>query len=162
MRTFADTTGRAWQLALTIGAVKRVQGLLPGVNLADLTAGDPPLITRLDTDPIFLADVVYALVKPQADTAGLTDEQFAALMGGDALNAAREALKGELVDFFRSLRRPDVVQALEKQEMVLGAAIRAASARIDAISPESLLEQAQRSGRPSTRPPGSSESIPPG
>ncbi|MBU0717313.1 MAG: hypothetical protein KJ749_03615, partial [Planctomycetes bacterium] len=59
-----------------------VKGLLD-VNLLELEAGDPPLLTRLGTDVILLCDVIFALVKPQADTSGVTDEQFGAALGGE-------------------------------------------------------------------------------
>ena len=102
MKTFTDNAGRAWTLALTIGAAKRVKSLL-GVNLLELEAGDPPLLTRRGTDVILLCDAIFALVKPQADAAGVTDEQFAAAMGGDAILATcQTAFYEELVDFSAS------------------------------------------------------------
>ena len=67
MKTFTDSSGRTWTIAVTVDAIKRVEGLIKGVNLANLTSGDPPLLTRLETDVVLLCDVIFALVKPQAD-----------------------------------------------------------------------------------------------
>jgi len=106
MKTFTDTAGRTWTLALTIDAAKRVKGLLD-VNLLELEAGDPPLLTRIGTDVILLCDVIFALVKPQADASGVTDEQFAAALGGETILAAQTALYEELVGFFRGLGADD-------------------------------------------------------
>ena len=112
MKTFTDTAGRTWTIALTIDAAKRVKGLLD-VNLLELEAGDPPLLTKLGTDVILLCDVIFALVKPQADQQGVTDEQFGAALGGEAILAAQTALYEELVHFFRGLGRNDLAKAVK-------------------------------------------------
>lgn len=107
MHAFTDTTGRIWELSLTIGAAKRVKGLL-NVDLLDLSGGNPPLITRLHTDAMLLVDVIYAVLKPAADAAGITDEQFGESLGGDAAWNAYLAFTAELADFFRQFHRPDL------------------------------------------------------
>jgi len=107
MHTFTDTAGRCWELALTIGAAKRVKGLL-AVDLLDLSAGNPPLVTRLHTDVMLLVDVIWAVLKPEADARGVSDEQFVAALGGEAAWNAYLAFAGELEDFFRQFHRPDL------------------------------------------------------
>jgi len=107
MHSFTDTAGRTWELALTIGAAKRVKGLL-AVDLLDLSGGSPPLITRLHTDAMLLVDVIWAILKPAAAAAGVTDEQFGEALGGDAAWAAYQAFAAELEDFFRQFHRPDL------------------------------------------------------
>jgi len=159
MKTFDDNAGRTWTVAVTINAVKRVKGLLD-VDLTDLMDGDPPLLTRLDTDIVLLCDVIFALVKPQADEQGVTDEAFAEALGGDAIIAAHDALLEELADFFRSLRRTDVTKALEKQIAMVRAAVQAAEARIEAVDVDTEIERAFRSGDSSGNSPASSESTP--
>ena len=89
MKTFTDSAGRTWTVSLTIDAAKRVKGLLD-VNLLELEAGDPPLLTKLGTDVILLCDVIFALVKPQADAAGVSDEQFGAALGEIGRASCRE------------------------------------------------------------------------
>ena len=159
MKTFDDNAGRTWTVAVTINAVKRVKGLLD-VDLTDLMDGDPPLLTRLDTDIVLLCDVIFALVKPQADEQGVTDEQFAEALGGDAIIQAHDALLEELADFFRSLRRTDVTKALEKQIAMVRAAVQAAEARIEAVDVDTEIDRAFRSGDSSGNLPASSESTP--
>lgn len=107
MHPFTDTTGRAWELALTIGAAKRVKGIL-GVDLLDLAGGNPPLITRLHTDAMLLIDTIFVILKPEAEAAGVTDEQFGEALGGDAAWNAYQAFTAELEDFFRQFHRPDL------------------------------------------------------
>ena len=76
MKAFTDSAGKTWTVCMTIDSVKRVRDLL-NVNLVEPEAGDPPLLTRLGTDEILLCDVVFCLIKPQADVLGVTDEDFA-------------------------------------------------------------------------------------
>ena len=98
MKTFKDKDGRDWQIELTIGAARRVRDLL-GVNLLELDKGDPPLLTQLGTDEMLLVDVIYCLIKPQADAAEVTDEMFGCSLDGEAVWSACNAFYAELIDF---------------------------------------------------------------
>ena len=157
MKTFADNAGRTWTISLTIDAAKRVKSLL-GVNLLELDAGEPPLLTRLGTDVILLCDVIFALVKPQADAAGVADEQFGAALGGDAILAAQTALYEELVGFFRGLGRTDLAKAVDAQRRMIDLAVRRIETRIDRLDLEAAVESTL--GESSTNSPGSSALIP--
>ena len=157
MKTFTDNAGRTWTVSLTIDAAKRVKGLL-NVNLLEPEAGSPPLLTRLGTDVILLCDVVFALIKPQADAAGVTDEQFAAALGGDVILAAQTAFYEELVDFFRKLGRTDLAKAVDAQRRMIDLAVRRIETRIDRLDLEAAVESTL--GEPSTSSPPSSESTP--
>ncbi len=157
MRTFTDTAGRTWTLALTIDAAKRVKSVLD-VNLLELEAGDPPLLTRLGTDVILLCDVIFALVKPQADAAGMSDQEFAAALGGDVVLAAQTAFYEELVDFFRKLGRGDLAKAACAQRRMIDLAVARIETRIDRLDLEAAIETTL--GEPSTNSPPSSESTP--
>jgi len=156
MRTFTDSAGRTWTVSLTIDAAKRVKGLLD-VNLLELEAGDPPLLTKLGTDVILLCDVIFALVKPQADAAGVSDEQFGAALGGEVILAAQTAFYEELVDFFRKLGRTDLAKAVDAQRRMIDLAVRRIETRIDRLDLEAAVESTL--GEPFTSSPPSSESI---
>jgi len=123
MQTFTDTENRTWTLNLTIGAVKRVRDELK-VNLMDPLGGArpgnsngrrrrPPLLTRLQLDPILLVAVIFVLVKPEADRQGVTDEQFAEALGGDAAYDAFVAFMAEWRGFFQRLRRETEAKAID-------------------------------------------------
>lgn len=157
MKTFTDTAGRTWTLSLTIDAAKRVKGLLD-VNLLELEAGDPPLLTKIGTDVILLCDVIFALVKPQADANGVTDEQFAAALGGETILAAQTALYEELVGFFRGLGRSDLAKAVDAQRRMIDLAVRKIETRIDKLDLEAAIETTL--GESSTNSPESSASTP--
>ena len=70
MKSFTDNAGRTWTLSLTLGAAERVKALVDVDLLEPCDAGDPPLLTRLGTEVALLCDVIFALIKPQADGQG--------------------------------------------------------------------------------------------
>lgn len=95
MRTFQDSAGRTWTVAVTVDAVKRVRDLLKE-DLLDIEH----ILPRLLLDPILLCDVVYCVCKPQADAEKISDVDFARAMAGGTIAQAKAALLEELVDFF--------------------------------------------------------------
>lgn len=129
MREFKDTAGRVWKVAITGATLKRTADLL-GVDLGDPLGGDPPLLTRLATDIAFLVDLVYVVCKPEADSSGVSDADFAGLLDGDALQAAHDALLEEYRDFFRSLRRGHLARTLDGQREIIAKATATAEQQI--------------------------------
>ena len=132
MRTFKDNAGRVWSVQLDVAALKRVRSLL-GVNLLEVIES-PKMIDKLSNDPVFLCDVLYAVVKPEADAQKLTDEDFGRAMGGDALDGASTAFLEELVDFFPQSRRRLLRRAMEKLGVFQAKALAVAEQRL--ASPE--------------------------
>ena len=128
MKTFQDNAGRTWTVSVNVDAVKRVRSLLE-VDLLEAVEGK--LIERLRDDPILLCDVLYVVCKPEADAAGVTDEQFGQGMAGDAIDHATAALLEELVGFFRKGRRELLAKALERLSEVETKAIAVANQRLD-------------------------------
>jgi hypothetical protein len=157
MTSFRDTAGRTWQISLTIDALKRVKSLLQ-IDLTEPLQGEPPLMTRLAIDVLLLCDVLFALIKPQADAAGVSDEVFGASLGGEAILAAQEALTQEWLDFFQNLRRTHLVTAIQKQRDLVRAIVAAGEQRLAQIQPEQAV--AELFGGSSTAPPVSSASSP--
>ena len=151
MHTFTDTENRTWELALTIGAVKRTRAELK-VNLLDpLGTGAkrsgvkkrPPLLTRLQLDPILLIDVIWVLVRPEADRQGITDEQFAEALGGDAAYEAFQAFMAEWRDFFQRLRRETEARAVEANLAMVAAEDKRTAAMVPRAT-EAAQKAAQR------------------
>jgi hypothetical protein len=158
MKGFCDSSGRAWSISLTIDSAKRVRNLIE-VNLLDLTSGDPPLLTRLGTDILLLCDVIYALVKPQADAQNITDEMFGSLLGGEAIQAAQSAFYEELIGFFQSAGRTDMMKALTAQRMLIDKAMKKIGVKIDNLDLDKLLDLTL--GESSTNSPDRVASTPP-
>ena len=69
MHSFADTTGRQWTIAVNVASIKRVRDLAQ-VDLLKIVENKCELLARLYDDPILLVDVLYCVVKPDADAAG--------------------------------------------------------------------------------------------
>lgn len=110
MTPFTDNNGNTWTLAVNVNTLRRVNALC-GVTLTDIVIIEPgkqpnaDLLERLAKDPILLVDVLYACVKPEAETKGVSDEAFGASMVGDALDEAVNALLDEVIAFFPSAKR---------------------------------------------------------
>ena len=139
MKTFTDNAGRTWSLAVNVDSIKRVKSLL-GVDLMESVDGK--LLERLTSEPVLLCDVVYALVKPQADAAGVKDEDFGRSMAGDAIDVATQALLEDLVDFFPSRRRTLLASVLAKMKKLDGLATQAATDRLERIDLAKLMDDA--------------------
>jgi len=161
MKTFTDNSGRVWSVTINVGAVKRVRDAC-GINLLDAVGGT--LIQQLIDDPVLLADIVYCLVKDQADAAGITDEQFGRCLAGDAIDAATAAVLEELVDFFPLRRRTVLRKALEKARALEAMGIEAAGRYLDSDLPQRAMQEridellASRPNAPSTASSGPNSS----
>lgn len=105
-RTFTDSLGKEWSVALTLSAAKRI-------DASDLTLVYPKPISFLNearADSDFFENVwndnglamalVWVLVKPQADLEQIDEDAFCERLDGRSLNAAKDALWEEIMDFF--------------------------------------------------------------
>ncbi len=122
MKQFRDATGETWNVTVNGGTIKRAMDLLE-VDLGDPLAGDPPVLTRFDTDIVFKVDLLFVVCMSEADKRGISDLQFAERLEGEALYDASEAFLEALADFFQSLRRTHVVSAIQKQRLIVTRAV---------------------------------------
>ena len=150
MQTFTDTQGRAWTVAITVDTIRRVRALT-GTDLMGVLGGD--LIQRLAADPVLLADVLYSVVKPEAEARQINDADFGRALAGDAVASATTALLEGLVAFFPSPRARLLRQALAKLEAWQTAALTTAEQRLTTLAAP---------GTSSGVSPASSGSIPAG
>ena len=131
MKTFTDNAGRSWDISVTVDAIKRVRSLLD-VDLMEAAAGK--LIQQLADNPVLLCDVIYCIVKPQADEKEITDEAFGKAMAGDAIDQATSAFLEDLVNFFPIQRREMLQKVLVKLKNLEAIAAEVVNKRLD--SPE--------------------------
>jgi hypothetical protein len=133
------------------------------INLLDAAGGK--LIDSLTSDPVMLVDVLYALCKPDADAAGVSDVQFGEAMAGDAIDLATTAMLEELADFFPKARDRArarrvlgmIGRLVDKAQDILDAKVTATEPQIEKLMTESV----ERSFLPSaTDWPASAASIP--
>jgi len=159
MKTFTDNAGRTWTVTVNVDAIKRVKSLL-AVNLLEAVEGK--LLEKLISDPVLLCDILYCLCKPQADAAGVKDEDFGRAMAGDAIEAATTAFLEELADFFPGQKRQLLHKALAKLRRLEALAWSAAGQRLDSPELERRLQEllAEGSDLPLTTAGGSAGNSP--
>lgn len=138
MKTFTDKAGRVWTLDVTVACVERVRSL---ASFDPMSIVEPKAIDSLINDPVVLCDVLYAAIKPQADSLGVTDEQFGQSLGGDELDAALSALLEELVGFFRPAQREVLRSMLGKIREVETRAAALAMTRLSDPSLDRKIDQ---------------------
>ena len=161
MRSFKDTLGREWNLALTTTAVMRIRD---SVNYADVgedgKASERPLdlgdvqtanqaLTLFRNHYTKLVQVLGVALARQIEERKMTSDEFADGLSGDSFESAREAFEGELISFFPKRRR----ELLELVTAEMEKADRAAMGN-------AMETLAKASGLPSGKPLESSASIP--
>lgn len=131
MRNFIDSSGRVWVVDVSVATIKRVR-TLTGINLLEVIQGE--LIEQLSSDPILLADCLYAVCQPQAVREGVSDEAFGQALAGDVIDRATTALLEGLIEFFPEPKRRLLEKATAKYRQVQTQALALVEARLD--SPE--------------------------
>lgn len=144
MGQFRDAKGRAWDVTMSIGDVKRVRGLIPDVDLIDPQSGAKPLVQRLIADPCLLIDVVYALVHPQAKDAGVDDESFGCAMAGEAFKAASSTFWEAWDHFFMSIGRPELAEWVRVHREAVDHAVKSAEQKLKALDIADAVQKFQQ------------------
>jgi hypothetical protein len=145
VKTFTDSTGQKWDLSVRFAAVRRVKDML-GLNLLSLVEDKLKPLGELLSDPCRLVDVLYVLVKPQADAAGLSDVDFGERLDGESLEAAADAFLAELFNFFPDRRAREALRKL-REALVLVA--KDQEEKLAKLDPASLAKSVIASaGRP--------------
>ena len=137
MKTFTDNKGRNWNIEINIATVKRLKGF--NINLMDAIRGD--LIKEVSDDPIYLADLIFYICKPQADELKISDEDFGSALAGDAIQNATDALLDELIDFFPPGKRQVLRKAWTRLQDAKAKAEEAASHYLDGPKVDAIIEK---------------------
>ena len=87
MHIFKDNAGRDWTLSLTIGSAMMVKDRL-GIDLLQPEVGDPPLLTRLGTDEMLLAQTIAALLESQFELHKIDADQVYQCFDGPTFGRA--------------------------------------------------------------------------
>ena len=127
MRIFKDSEGREWTLKVDVAAVKRMRDI---ANI-DILSEDGEAFGTLATDPVALADCVYAICKKKADEREISQDDFAELFCGDSIDDATTALLDAVVDFFPKARRVILSRAIEKMREAMAEAMTEAESEIE-------------------------------
>jgi hypothetical protein len=136
MHSFVDNSRRTWEVAINVAAVKRIRGLL-GIDLYALVDDGFKSLSKIVSDPVTLADVLYCLCKDQADKQSISDEDFGRALAGDAITQAADAFVEELIDFFPDARaRASLRKAIEAGKTVRDKVLSHAEKILDSIDTE--------------------------
>lgn len=160
MQSFTDTTRHKWAVDVTVATVKRVKAQLDGLDLLGVADPKSDLYRRLAFDPSFMCDVLYVVVRPEADAAGVSDEQFAGRLSGEVLDAATAALLNAIADFFPKGQRDLLRKAAGKIDQAVTLAGTRAAAAIDAMDPQRMLDDALSASATSSPAPSASTPAP--
>ncbi len=101
MPAFKDAAGREWLVKLDGPKIRDVRKEV-GIDLA---AVDGSAAEKLRDDPVLLVDSLWVICRSQAQTAGVTSQQFGEGLVGDPIETATDALIEAINDFFPSRRR---------------------------------------------------------
>ena len=126
---FQDTADREWNLDITIGVARKIKQELK-VDLSRIVDGK--VFIELSCNRETLAGVLWLLVESQAERAGVTPEDFATSLGGDALDAAMDALREAIIRFTPRHQREAVRALFDKTMMAQDASGLAATTWIEA------------------------------
>ena len=117
MRSFRDSLGREWQIALTTSAVLRVRDAVTyeaeieggQTQTRPFDLGDVPTanaaLTLLRNNYSKLVEVLRVVLARQIEEKKLTVEEFQDGFCGDYFETARDAFEQELISFFPTRRR---------------------------------------------------------
>lgn len=99
------------------------------IDLIDIEQGNPPLIQRLGTDDLLIAQILEALLEKQIND---TDENLYDLFDGETLIKAQTAFYEELSDFFRKSGKTHKAGMIGKMVELMQAAIAEATEKVEA------------------------------
>jgi hypothetical protein len=136
MAKFVDSQGRDWTLAIDIAGVKRVKSALGVDLLSDVEAAQK----QIAEDIVLLVDVLYVLVKPQADERKIGDEEFGRALNGEIIETATLSLLQEIADFFPPRKRAAQRKLLEKSQLLADKTLGLLETRIEALDPDQMVK----------------------
>ena len=143
MKTFKTTDGTAWQVVVNVGTIKRVHDDT-GLRLTDLFASAEK-IGAFFADDVRFCEVLFSTIRPQAEAAGKTLDDFLAGIDGTVIEGAVEALLAEVADFFQEPRKGLLKKMLVKyqaaHEKLTTEGVLAAEKKIEETDFETLLRQ---------------------
>lgn len=112
MKFFKDTTGREWEVKVTVGSIARVQDEL-GIDLTRIFDDKSP-DSRLATDHLLLWRVICCLVKPQLTARDITADELGDALDEAAGEAAGLAVIEAVIDFFQGQKREVMSRAFRR------------------------------------------------
>ncbi len=117
MQTFADKDGASWSIDLSVGIMEEVKGKI-GIDLLDPIGENNVLAVDLaptEAKNIMLfVNMLFLLCEDQCKERSVSSSQFGRLLNLSSLQGSYEAFFKEWEDFFLSLGRKEVTEAIRK------------------------------------------------
>jgi hypothetical protein len=126
--SFKDTEGREWVLRVDVNSVRSIRDKYK-IDLQKVWNSEDER-RRLD-DVCTMIDVVHELCTEQAAKRSLSQDDFGAAMGGDAIDAARLALQNAILAFYPKNSREIYQRLLDSEREVERQAINKVQGAID-------------------------------
>ena len=107
MKTFSDGKSQ-WSIEINVGSIKRVLADT-GLNLSlphEPDADGRTLAERLVFDMVLQVDVIWSLVRLQAESSFMEMDDFLNKMKPELMLAAQEAFQSDWIDFFQKMNSP--------------------------------------------------------
>lgn len=154
---FKARDGREYDLTVTMGVVKRVEREI-GHRLTAIFVSDD-LRPKWIGDDLAFGQLLWVLVKPQAEAAGVSQEQFDDSLDGPTTRAAQreflrscslffeEPLRGQILLMIAGLDRFSELARTESQTVVA-----AAKEKLEAMDLKSLLNTSTHTNSDSNLP----------
>lgn len=109
MAKFEDSSGKVWTIQLNVGLVGQLRREAK-FDLGGAVRDGEKLAELLFTDPEILVGILWVCCEPQAQTLGVSAEQFGFGFDGPAISRAVDALLEAIIDFFH---RPATAAAMK-------------------------------------------------
>ena len=158
MASFKDSVNRDWNIEIEPWVMKQVKART-GVDIGRFLDNELAGYLSLLKDPILFVDVLWVLVEEQADKKGITEEQFARSLGGDAGEAAVEAFEEAFGAFFFFFPRKLLNAMAAKGKAIAEKKTEQILKKIEDLHPDAPESTSSNSA---SSAPASSESIPAG
>jgi len=112
MHAFTDKANRTWRINLNVATVRKVHAET-GIHLGNLLNSEE--VVKFQSDELVIGDVLWALVKEQAQDQGIDRNGFESQLSGAVIMQATDALLNEFLDFLADGRRAEILRLLLKQ-----------------------------------------------
>lgn len=132
-KTFTDSAGDDWPLAVTVASARRVRDEA-GIDILEFTRGKPDVLERMLADEYTVCTVLWAVCRPLAESRDVDPEGFAErLASAEVIEAAVAALIEALIDFFPPRSRGPLRAVLAKMDRKIAAKRKQAGERAEAM-----------------------------
>lgn len=134
--TFSDKLGRAWDVRIDGLAVRRIDN----ADLSEFYAGDcsfwqpdEEYLRLLMAHAGLIGAIVYAIIKPQLEQKGHSEEDYLASLDGPTFVAAKRAYLEAIRDFFQenATGLSTLIRAQDKAVAKMNEKLAASAAQID-------------------------------